>query len=72
MFKNVSNQVTVLNNYSNIKADLDGTNFAYDYRARLAYVVTFDHPHSKIFTYDIQNVSYECRWSNLHDRHDVS
>ena len=64
--------MTVLNNYSNIKADLDGTNFAYDYRARLAYVVTFDHPHSQIFTYDIQNVSYECRWSNLHDRHDVS
>lgn len=64
--------MTVLNNYSNIKADLDGTKFVYHYRARLAYVVTFDHAQSQIFTYDIQNVSYECRWSYLHDRHDVS
>ena len=27
-----------------VKADLDGTIFAYDYRARLAYVMAFDHP----------------------------
>ena len=39
--------------------------FAYDYRAQLAYVITFDHPHGTIFTYDIHNVSYKCRGSNL-------
>ena len=34
--------------------DLDGTIFACDYRARLAYVMIFDHrPHVHIFTYDI-------------------
>ena len=32
-----------------VKADLDGTIFAYDYRARLAYVMTFDHPHAHSF-----------------------
>ena len=36
-----------------VKADLDGTIFAYDYRARLTYVMTFDHPTRTIFTYDI-------------------
>ena len=45
-----------------LKADfVDSTIFAYDYRARLAYVKTFDHHTRKIFTYD------ECRGSNLHD-----
>ena len=29
-----------------LKADLDGTIFAYDYRGRLAYFMTFDHPHA--------------------------
>ena len=27
-------------------ANLDGIIFAYDYCARLAYVMTFDHPHA--------------------------
>ena len=27
-----------------VKADLGGKVFPYDYRARLAYVMTFDHP----------------------------
>ena len=36
---------------STVKADLDGTCriCAYDYRARLAYVRTFDHPHMHNF-----------------------
>ena len=29
----------------NVKADLDGSIFAYNYRAGLTYVMTFDHPH---------------------------
>ena len=41
-----------------LKADLDGTIFACDYRARLAYVMTFDHLH----------MSYGCRGSNLDDK----
>lgn len=32
-----------------LKADLDGTIFAYDYCAWLAYVWTFDHPHAHNF-----------------------
>ena len=32
-----------------IKADLDGTIFAYNYRARLAYIMTFDHPQAHDF-----------------------
>ena len=32
-----------------IKADLDGTIFAYNYRARLAYIMTFDHPQTHDF-----------------------
>ena len=40
-----------------LKADLDGTIFR-DYRARLAYVMTFDHLH----------MSYGCRGSNLDDK----
>ena len=32
-----------------LKADLDGTILAYDYRARLANVMTFDHPHAHNF-----------------------
>ena len=28
-----------------LKADLHGTIFAYDYRVRIAYVMTYDHPH---------------------------
>ena len=45
-----------------LKADfVDGTIFAYDYRARLPYVKTFDHPYvHNFFTYD------KCRGSNLH------
>ena len=39
---------------AHVKADLHGTSFAYDYRARLAYAMTFDHPHTRtIFSYDI-------------------
>ena len=33
-----------------LKADLDGTIFACHYRARLAYVMTFDHPHMRNFS----------------------
>ena len=37
---------------------------AYDYRARLAYVMTFDHRHARtIFTCEIHNVACECRGS---------
>ena len=32
-----------------LKADLDSTIFAYDYRARLAFVMIFDHPHAHNF-----------------------
>ena len=28
-----------------LNANLDSAIFAYDYRARLAYVMTFNHPH---------------------------
>ena len=42
-----------------LKADLD-------YRARLAYVMTFDHPHAHNFHLRYPQVSYECRGSNLH------
>ena len=47
-----------------LKADLDGKILAYDYRAQLVYVMTFDYPHVYNFTYDIHNVSYECHGSN--------
>ena len=33
----------------NLKADLDGMIFAYNHRARLAYIRTFNHPHVPIF-----------------------
>ena len=32
-----------------LKADLDGTILAYDYRAQLAYVITLDHTHAHNF-----------------------
>ena len=32
-----------------LKADLDGTILAYDYRARLAYVMTFEYLHAHNF-----------------------
>ena len=32
-----------------LKADLDGTIFAYDCRERLAYVMAFDHSHAHNF-----------------------
>ena len=32
-----------------LKADLDGTISAYDYRERLAYVMAFDHSHAHNF-----------------------
>ena len=32
-----------------LKADLGGKVFPYDYRAQLAYVMTFDHPHAYTF-----------------------
>ena len=32
-----------------IKADLDGTIFAYNYSGRLAYIMTFDHPQAHDF-----------------------
>ena len=32
-----------------LKADLHGTIFAYDYRVRIAYVMTYDHPHTHNF-----------------------
>ena len=32
-----------------VKADLGGKVFPYDYRARLAYVMTFDHPNAHTF-----------------------
>ena len=38
-----------------------------DYRARLAYVMTFDHPHAHNSHLRYPHVSYECRVSNLHD-----
>ena len=56
---------TIITPQSRAKADLDSTIFAYNYRAQLAYVTTFDHPH--VHTYDIHNVSYECCGSNLYD-----
>ena len=52
---------------AHVKADLDGTSFAYDYRARLAYVMTFDHPHAHNFFIRHPHVSYGCRGSYLHD-----
>ena len=33
----------------NVKADLDGSIFAYNYRAGLTYVMTFDHQHAHDF-----------------------
>ena len=48
-------------------SDLDGTIFAYDYGARLAYVMTFDHPDAHSFHLRHPHVSYGCRRSNLHD-----
>ena len=36
---------TIITPQSRVKADLDSTIFAYNYRAQLAYVTTFDHPH---------------------------
>ena len=48
--------------------DLDGTIFAYDYRARLAYVMIFDHrPHVHNFHLRHPHESYGCRGCNLHD-----
>ena len=39
---------------AHVKADLDGTIFTYDYRARLAYAMTFDPIHTRtIFSYDV-------------------
>ena len=38
-----------------------------DYRERLAYVMTFDHPHAHNSHLRYPHVSYECRVSNLHD-----
>ena len=48
-------------------SDLDGTIFAYDYGARLAYVMTFDNPDAHNFLLRHPHVSYGCRGSNLHD-----
>ena len=50
---------------THVKADLHGTSFAYDYRARLAYVMTFDHPHAHNFLIRRPYVSYDCRGSYL-------
>ena len=52
---------------AHVKADLDGTIFTYDYRARLAYAMTFDHPHAHNFLIRRPHVSYDCRGSYLHD-----
>ena len=52
---------------THVKADLHGTSFAYDYRARLAYVMTFDYPHAHNFFIRHPHVSYGCRGSYLHD-----
>ena len=38
-----------------------------DYRERLAYVMTFDHPHAHNSHLRYPHVSYECRVSDLHD-----
>ena len=52
-----------------LKADLDSAIFAYDRTIceRLAYVMTFDHPHAHNFHLRRPNVSYGSRGSNLHD-----
>ena len=41
--------ITVDSSQLSLKADVEGTNFAYDYRVQLAYVMTFDHPHADNF-----------------------
>ena len=51
---------------AHVKADLDGTIFTYDYRARLAYAMTFDQPHAHNFLIRHPHVSYGCRRSYLH------
>ena len=51
---------------AHVKADLHGTIFTYDYRARLAYAMTFDHPHAHNFLIRHPHVSYGCRRSYLH------
>ena len=38
---------TIITPQSRVKADLDSTIFAYNYRAQLAYVTTFDHPRAQ-------------------------
>ena len=50
-----------------VKADEDGTIFVYDYRARITYVMTFDHPHAHNFHLRHPHMSYGCRGSNLLD-----
>lgn len=54
---------------STVKAHVDDTCriLAYDYRAWLAYVMTFDHPHMHNFHLRHPNVSYGCHESNLHN-----
>ena len=47
--------------FRSVKADLNGKIFPYDYRARLAYVMTFDHPHAHYFHLRHPHVSYVCR-----------
>ena len=41
-----------------VKADLDGTIFTYDCRARITYVMTFDHPHAHNFHLRHPHMSY--------------
>ena len=50
-----------------VKADEDGTIFVYDYRARITYVMTFDHPQAHNFHLRNPHMSYRCRGSNLPD-----
>ena len=50
-----------------VKADEDGTIFAYDYRARITYVMTFDHPHAHNFHLRHPHMSYGYCGSNLSD-----
>ena len=53
---------------SYLKTGLDGTIFAYDCRAQLACVMTFDHRHAHNFHLRRHpQVLYRCRGSILHD-----
>ena len=50
-----------------LNANLDSAIFAYDYRARLAYVMTFNHPHVRNFRLRHPRVSYGSHGTNLHN-----